>query len=209
VERLGTVWNALEWVAPGSARRIVTKGITVRRLRLASLLLAAAAAAVSLASAAPASAEPADDFPTWWNWTKNMGSGLCLQPLDGSFAQGEVITQENCDLNSTLQRWEAINVNGDVFQLRNVATGFCLDVNGRAANRTPVQQWTCNTSSNQKWDAGFNTNILRSRVSGTDSHCLDVPAASLQPRVAVQIYRCTNNNLAQNWDIFGPVILNN
>jgi hypothetical protein len=195
---------AAEKVAPGLARRTVTKGIVVRRLRLAGMLLAAvAAAAVSLALAPSAGAA---DLPG--RWTQNGGSGLCLQPLNGSFAQGEVITQENCDKNSTLQRWEAINVtiNGNlvIFQWRNVATQYCLDVNGSATNRTSVQQWTCNTSSNQKWDTGFNHNILRSRVSGTSSHCLDVPAASLQPGVAMQIYRCTNNNYAQIWDTSGP-----
>jgi hypothetical protein len=32
--------------------------------------------------------------------------------------------------------WEAINGGGRIFQLRNVATQLCLDVNGWANNRT-------------------------------------------------------------------------
>lgn len=174
----------------------------MRRVRSVGLLLAAIVwAAVSVLFAGPASA---DDLPG--RWIQNGGSGLCLQPADGSFAQGVAIVQLDCDKNTTLQRWEAINFSSDltVFQLRNVATQLCLDAQGGASNHTPIVQWPCNAISNEKWDAGFNFNILRSRVSGTSSHCLDVPAASLQPNVAMQLYRCTNNNLAQIWDLSGP-----
>ena len=36
------------------------------------------------------------------------------------------------------------------------------------------------------------------------AHCLDVPAASLEEHVQMQLYRCTNNNSAQIWDESGP-----
>ncbi len=160
-----------------------------------------AVAAVSLMVTSTASA---DDLPG--RWIQNGGSGLCLQPANGSFAQGEAIVQVDCDKTTTLQRWEAINFSSDlrVFQLRNVATQFCLDAQGGATNHTPVVQWTCNSISNEKWDAGPDFIALRSRVSGTSSHCLDVPAASLEVGVAMQLYRCTNNNYAQIWDLSGP-----
>jgi hypothetical protein len=166
------------------------------------VLAGAAAAVLGLAFASPARA---DALPG--NWIQNNGgSGLCLQPVGGSFDQGAAIEQVNCDKTTTLQRWVAFNFSQDlrVFQMRNAATGFCLDAQGGAANHTPIVQWTCNSISNEKWDLGPDFIALRSRVSGTSSHCLDVPAASLQEHVTMQLYRCTNNNSAQIWDTLGP-----
>jgi hypothetical protein len=175
----------------------------MRRLRLAGMVLASAAAAVlGLVFASPAGA---DVLPG--NWIQNAGgSGMCLQPVGGSFDQGAAIEQVNCDKNTTLQRWVAFNFSSDlrVFQMRNVATGLCLDAQGGASDHTPVVQWTCNSISNEKWDLGPDFVALRSRVSGTSSHCLDVPAASLQEHVQMQLYRCTSNNSAQIWDESGP-----
>ena len=161
------------------------------------MVAVAMACAVSVALAAPASADPPG------NWIQNGGSGLCLQPVDNSFDQGVAIVQVACDRANALQRWQAAYFNSTVFQMRNVGTQLCLDARGGATNGTPIQQWPCNSISNEKWDSGPNFVTLRSRVSNTSSHCLDVPAASLQEGVAMQLYRC-NSTYAQIWDTSGP-----
>ena len=44
---------------------------------------------------------------------------------------------------------------------------------------------------------------VRSRVSGTQGHCLDVPQGSGQVGQAMHLYRC-NDTPAQTWDLWGP-----
>jgi hypothetical protein len=69
-------------------------------------------------------------------------------------------------------------------------------------NGTPVQQWTCNSISNENWepgeDLGDDIPPLFSRVSGTSSYCLDIPGGQQVAGLAMQIYRC-NGTEAQQW----------
>jgi hypothetical protein len=127
---------------------------------------------------------------------------LCLQPVDGSTEQGAAIVTALCD-HSAAQAW-AVDLVGDrVLHFRNEHSGLCLDARGGAANRTPVQQWTCNSISNENWeiDEVFGPDYpytFVSRVSGTRSHCLDIPNGRDAPGVAMQIYRC-NGTPTQLW----------
>jgi hypothetical protein len=185
-------------VASARARRSAPRGPRVRRLRTVGLMLTVVAtAAAVVAFASPASA----DLPG--NWLRNVGNGLCLQPVGGSFSQGAAIVQVTCDTNTTMQRWQSTYSSATVFQMRNVGTGLCLDARGGATNGTPIQQWTCNSISNEKWDLGPAFVTVRSRVSGTQSHCLDAPQGSGQVGLAMQLYRC-NGTPAQTWDLWGP-----
>jgi len=88
------------------------------------------------------------------------------------------------------------------FPLRERPSGLCLDARGRAVNGTPVQQWTCNSISNENWEPGEDISDvippLISRVSGTSSHCLDMPGGRQVAGLAMQIYRC-NGTAAQEW----------
>jgi hypothetical protein len=128
-------------------------------------------------------------------------SNQCLQPVDGSTEQGAAIVQEPCN-GGAAQQWTAVRVSGNHFHYVNLLSGFCLDARGRAVNRTPVQQWTCNNISNENWDPGEDIGDvippLISRVSGTRSHCLDMPGGQRIAGLAMQIYRC-NGTAAQEW----------
>lgn len=108
-------------------------------------------------------------------------TGLCLQPVNESTAQGAPIVQLRCT-GGQAQQWRKVQLSGGVFHFVNVLTGLCLDARGSAANRTPVQQWTCNNISNENWQPGDSGDDdvppLYSRVSGTRSYCLDVPGGS-------------------------------
>jgi Ricin-type beta-trefoil lectin domain len=61
------------------------------------------------------------------------------------------------------------------FELRNLATGKCLEVaDWRTDSGAPVRQWTCHGGANQQWTANSNQ-LLVNTYSGK---CLDVPGAS-------------------------------
>jgi hypothetical protein len=132
---------------------------------------------------------------------QNFGSNNCLQPINESIAQGAAIVQMPCN-NRPAQNWRAVSIGGNIYHFINSISGLCLDARGKAANHTPVQQWTCNKISNENWespDVGTDDiPPLISRVSGTRSYCLDVPGGQKTAGLAMQIYRC-NGTVAQLW----------
>lgn len=147
-------------------------------------------------AATPAAAECGPYCQLYSFWTNQ-----CLQPADGSIQQGAAIVQQPCN-GSAAQQWSKVHVSGNTFRYVNGLSGLCLDARGGPANRTPVQQWTCNKISNENWDPGADIDDdippLISRVSGTDSYCLDIPGGQKIAGLAVQIYRC-NGTAAQQW----------
>jgi hypothetical protein len=177
----------------------------VKRLRLVALLFSVAAVtALSLAVASPASAN-GSFYPI-----QNTATGMCLQPVAGALDDGEAIVQEHCD-GSIAQGWAPISLGGSSYHFLNELSGLCLDARGGAANGTPIQQFDCSSISNEKWDANRplpdNIVTLTSRVSGTNSFCLDVPGAQAINGLAMQLFRC-NGTVAQLWPIgsFGTVV---
>jgi hypothetical protein len=164
----------------------------MQRLRIVSLVIGLVAG--TLVSASPAAATIADEIYSFW-------SQQCLQPVDGSTEQGAAIVQQPCDENIA-QQWTRIPMGGNIFHFKNNLSQLCLDARGGAANGTPVQQWTCNNISNENWEPGETDSDtippLISRVSGTSSHCLDMPGALPIAGLAMQIYRC-NETVAQQW----------
>ena len=156
------------------------------------LLTVATVAAASLVLASPASAA-SSYLPI-----KNNGNGKCLQPVD--VALGAAIVQEPCD-GGFAQDWAFISTGGTTDRILNHATGYCLDARGGATNGTPIVQWTCGSLSNETWDTGRplpDIVALTSRVSGSSSHCLDVPGAQAVDGLAMQLYGC-NGTSAQTW----------
>jgi Ricin-type beta-trefoil lectin domain len=176
--------------------------------RLVTLLSAVAIATTAgLAVASPARA--ADVWPINSRW-----SNMCLQPANGSTEQGAAIVQQPCGTEGKagtpppVQNWTLIPVSGNIFHLQNsLNTQLCLDARGGAVDRTPVQQWPCNWISNENWEWGptdsHGDRQLISRVSGTRTHCLDIPGAQIMEGLEMWIYHCTKNNVAQQW-WYGP-----
>ena len=168
----------------------------MKRRRIVSLVIGLAAAVASVpasASLAAASSTPGDIY--------NFLSNQCLQPVNGSIVQGAAIVQEPCN-EGAAQQWLSVPAGGDIVHYQNVLSGLCLDARGGAVNHTPVQQWTCNSISNENWEPGEDLSDyippLYSRVSGTSSYCLDIPGGQPTVGLAMQIYRC-NGTEAQQW----------
>ena len=166
-----------------------------------SVLLAGAAAALAVvATQSPASAD-GRYFPIQ-NYNGNF---MCLQPIDGSVVAGSPIVQEPCD-DSAAQEWTAVPLGGNHFRYKNLGSGLCLDARGTAVNGTPIQQWTCNSISNEQWDTGGTVPdlvSLRSLVGGTHTHCLDIPGNEALVGMPMQLYAC-NGTPAQKWFVYGP-----
>lgn len=169
-----------------------------RRTVTALLLAGAISAAWGVAVATPASA--ATDVII-----QNQGNLKCLEPLSGLLDPGVPIVQAPCVPGRAEQLWNRVfdGSGSGVLQYRNKATSLCMDARGGATNGTPIQQWTCNTISNEKWtDAGFVPAFTRvlSRVSGSSSHCLDNPLQGNADNAGMQLFAC-NGTVAQQWFI--------
>nr|WP_228772999.1 RICIN domain-containing protein [Streptomyces eurocidicus] len=81
----------------------------------------------------------------------------------------------------------------------HAAQGRCLDVEGgKTDNSTPVQLWTCNGSTAQKWqvygdDRGLHLQNVNSQK------CLDVSGGKADNGTRIQIWSC-NSSPAQTWE---------
>jgi hypothetical protein len=167
-------------------RRIVTTALALM-----------AAMVVSLGAAAPAFADDHFDVTV-----RSTASGKCLTPQNESSADGVPIFQVECN-GSAFQRWDFVDHDNHVFQIRNAVTLKCMDVPGPNSNGTPVIQWPCSGISNERFQASRDLPdfvTLRSRVGGTNTHCLDVPDGTTAD-AALQIWAC-NGTAAQAFGVF-------
>ncbi len=165
---------------------------------LTSALAVTAAVGGLLATAAPAFADDHFDVTV-----RNTASGKCLAPQGESSAAGVAIVQVTCN-GSPFQRWDFVDHDDHIFQIRNAVTLECMDAAGPNANGTPVIQWPCSSISNQRFQASRDLPdfvSLRSRVSGTSTHCLDDPGGLSTEGAAMQLWVC-NGTAAQAFGVF-------
>jgi hypothetical protein len=173
----------------------------VKRIRI---VLAAATAVAALGAGvviAATNATAGDD--TFARSLRNVGNGLCLQPADASMDAGTAIVQQPCD-GSLAQEWGFLALGGTTFRMINHNSGLCIDAQGGNANGTPVIQWPCAAITNETFDSGVQLPgqvTMTSRVSGTRSHCIDVPGQQTTAGLAVQLWSC-NKTVAQSWLVF-------
>ena len=113
----------------------------------------------------------------------------CLQPINNSTTPGDAIVLLPCDAQNTAQVWIQTVVSGKAHFI-NYHSKLCLDARGRAAAGTPIQQWTCNSITNENWwDPGTSSSPLVSAVSGTSKFCL-VPLGA-QDGAQFQLVPCS------------------
>ncbi|MFI9560978.1 RICIN domain-containing protein [Nonomuraea endophytica] len=169
-------------------------------MKAKATLVALASAALLTAAAQPAQAQAGSGF----FMIQNFASARCLQPESNS-PNDVVIVQRNCNRNDPLQHWVIINLGDNRRQFLNRATSRCMETRTGARNGDRIDQWTCNNISNERWiwkpnSAGFASSI-KSNVSGTSSHCLDVPGGQSTDGLAMQLYAC-NSTTAQAFYVF-------
>ena len=170
----------------------------MRKWIATSALTLAAAMAGSVGMATPALADDHFDVTV-----RSSVSGKCLAPQGNSSADGVPIVQVTCNGNA-FQRWDFVDHDNSVFQIRNAVTLKCMDAFGSNTNGTPVVQWPCAGTSNQRFQANRSLPdfvTLKSRVAGTKTHCLDVPGGRSDEGLALQIWTC-NGSAAQAYGVF-------
>jgi hypothetical protein len=121
----------------------------------------------------------------------NSVSEKCLQPINNSTTPGDAIVLLPCDPKNTAQVWIQTASSGKVHFI-NYNSKLCLDARGGAAAGTPIQQWTCNSITNENWWNPRNTSgPLISAVSGTSNFCL-IPTGS-QDGADLQLIPCSTS----------------
>src|SRR5262252_7086834 len=137
---------------------------------------------------------------------QNYGSRLCLQPEREAGLNGIAIVQQRCNAKDLYQRWYFLVKRLDyqkpgIYWIINSGSGQCLDDrDGKTADSSPVQQWTCNTTSTtMQWKletAGYPTyppEPWAQFINMRAGKCLDVRGGSSAPGAALQIYHCTTS----------------
>lgn len=108
-----------------------------KKLILATAGLLAAAAPIVAVPTMNAHADQGDPQQTF----RNLFSGKCLYDSDDGFRMA------GCDSDDDHQKWVVHVWNDDTRELRNVATGRCLDHSTEFGLRT----WPCNKTEWQSW----------------------------------------------------------
>ncbi|MFE2111539.1 RICIN domain-containing protein [Kitasatospora sp. NPDC059463] len=88
------------------------------------------------------------------------------------------------------------------FELRNTATGKCLEVaDWRTDVGAPVRQWTCTGGANQQWIVNNGSFVLNQH----SSLCLDIPGRSTAWGVQLIQYTCSSMGYPPNqrWHVPG------
>jgi glucosylceramidase len=86
---------------------------------------------------------------------------------------------------------------GDSGTVYNNLGDFCLDDTGDSTtNGNPVQIYTCNGSSAQKWTPEPNGTVQLS-----SGHCLDDTNASTANNNPTQLYDCSSGHANQEWKL--------
>lgn len=171
-----------------------------KRVVVAALALVAAMVG-SVAVAGSALADSHDDLTV-----RNAATGKCLQPKDGSYADGVPIVQVTCNGNA-VQRWDFVDYDDHRFVVWNAATLKCMDAAGLNKNGTPIIQWPCGGSlTNLMFQASRDLPgyvSLKSRVSNTSTHCIDVPGGLATEGAEMRLWAC-NDTASQTFGAFHP-----
>lgn len=127
----------------------------------------------------------------------NSETKQCLQPMNNSTTLGGAIVPQPCDPKNTAQVWIQTGSSGTVHFI-NYNSKLCLDARGGAATGTPIQQWTCDSITNENWRINnINKVALVSAVSGTSKYCLT--ATGPQNGAPMELYPCTGV-VSENWN---------
>ncbi len=118
-------------------------------------------------------------------------SNKCLQPINNSTTPGDEMVLQTCDPQNTAQVWITSASSGKVHFI-NYNSKLCLDARGGAATGTPIQQWTCDSITNENWwGPGNLSGQLVSAISGTSKYCL-IPLGA-QDGAKLQLIACANS----------------
>jgi hypothetical protein len=126
-------------------------------MRVRSLLLSAMTVASTVTVLqSPASAAVQGPY---FIHTNHTGGQKCLGLAHNSTANSTQVEQQDCDHLSPAQKWVFIDTTNGYYRIRNVASGKCLNVQGRStANGAKLIIYPCgvSNSSNDQWFPLYN-----------------------------------------------------
>jgi len=145
----------------------------------------AVAAALMMIASYPAQAQ--NSFINLVNANKK-----CLQPINNSTTPGDAMVLLPCAPQNLSQVWIVQTESSGKVHFINYNSKLCLDARGGAAAGTPIQQWTCNSITNENWwSPGGSGGPLVSAVSGTSNYCL-IPTGD-QDGAKLQLIPCSTS----------------
>ena len=166
--------------------------------RLVTLLFAAAIATSSgLAVASPSQAASFGIYQIQSN-----ESFKCLQPVNGSL--GAAIVQETCN-GSVAQQWtqETAGSDENADWYVNSSSHLCLDARGGDTNGTPIEQWTCDWISNERWTIGVHQTMAKQQLVSEVAHSIDkcISTPGLANGDAMVLYSGTPELPSEFWTL--------
>lgn len=179
--------------------------LTRKSLGLVAPAVALAAGALvagtgTAAQASTVSAGHAKPFVGVFDEIKNVGNNLCMQATQAT--PNVPVVQEPCDSTNPLQGWQFTQISGNTYGFLNQGSGACLFAFVGAQNGAPMGVDTCRKVSNEQFDTHAslpNVTELESKIGFSDTgFCVDVPGATTNPGVQLQLFTC-NGTLAQRW----------
>ncbi|ACU73675.1 putative periplasmic ligand-binding sensor protein [Catenulispora acidiphila DSM 44928] len=178
--------------------------VSRRKLGLVASVATLAAAVVSgggaVAQASSASAGHIKPFAGVFNPIQNVGNSMCLQPVNP--VVNSPVVQEPCD-GSAMQGWQYISDSHGGYDFLNQASGACLNAFITAENGAPFGLSSCRSVSNELFNTASLPNVtsVESKIGWRNTgYCMDVPGASKQAGLQIQLWGC-NGTLAQRWVI--------
>jgi hypothetical protein len=134
----------------------------------------------------------------------NVNSGKCLDVQDGATNDFGPVDQYTC-YGGPVERWLFTYVGssgGDnVYTLRNVNSGKCLDVqNGGTQDFATVDQYTCYGGPVQQWRYTVLSNGSATLTNVNSGKCLDVENGQKHDFAVVDQYSCYGGPV-QQWTL--------
>jgi len=136
---------------------------------------------------------------SWFN-VVNQNSSSCVDATGWGTSNGTTVQQWACGNQQYNQEWQFQSVGNGVYSVYNRnAPGEAWNVtNWGTQNGSLIQLWTYGGGSNEQWMPVSVGNNLYKFVGVGSGRCLDVPGASTQNGVQLQIYDC-NGTEAQSF----------
>ena len=136
-----------------------------------------------------------------WYSIVNQNSNACVDADNQGTSPGTQVIQWGCN-GQYNQEWQLQSTDSGFYTVQNRnAQGLIWDATGaNTGNETPIELWGYNTQWNDQWmpvSLGGNTYKFVNRLSG---RCLDVPGATTNWGVQLQLYDC-NGTGAQAYQL--------
>jgi hypothetical protein len=151
-------------------------------------------------------------------------TGNCADVAGASTSNGAQIDEWDCN-GSNAQKFQAVDLGGGYYQLKNTNSGLCIDIYGGStaptgnANGTKIQQYTCKTSNydNQAWKfVSYNGYYQIQSKCGPNStqcygdgvqRCLDVTGGDTMTAngTKIELWQCGSSTSTKGNQTFNPV----